>query len=297
MPDIKTPSELTNEYIQRKSDDLALSWDIEEINPEKLKKAKLSNFLGCFFVDPTVTDQGIATTETNRSLYDIINLIGGTKNAIICFQHTKQNNTTDYAISTNVTVPSNIKLVFEYGAVIDGSATLTINGPISSLSSNFGGTITKTLNYTNIDLLSEQYITNLLSNIYDLNINNSLADATASGIKINKTVNTNAFGQFALMGVNSSGTLDVANASGSLFICRYLILESGTGLKLALTQGYVRNDSWTWTPGAQLFLSETDGTITETAPSTSGSKVQVIGFAETATIIYFNPDGSYLTIA
>jgi hypothetical protein len=52
--------------------------------------------------------------------------------------------------------------------------------------------------------------------------------------------------------------------------------------------GTVTNGSWTWTPGAKLYLSGTAGDASETA----GTNERVIGYALTATQIIFNPQGA-----
>jgi hypothetical protein len=53
--------------------------------------------------------------------------------------------------------------------------------------------------------------------------------------------------------------------------------------------GWVRNSAWTWTPGGWLYASTTPGALTQTPPSGSGDQVQAIGWAYSATIIFFNP--------
>jgi hypothetical protein len=55
-----------------------------------------------------------------------------------------------------------------------------------------------------------------------------------------------------------------------------------------MSKGMVRYDTWNWTPNAVLYLSETPGGLTETAPSTATYTVQPVGRAITADIVYFN---------
>jgi hypothetical protein len=57
-----------------------------------------------------------------------------------------------------------------------------------------------------------------------------------------------------------------------------------------LYEGFVRDDSWTWTPGGILYASTTPGAMTHTAPSGSGDQVQALGYALTAKKIYFKPN-------
>jgi hypothetical protein len=78
-----------------------------------------------------------------------------------------------------------------------------------------------------------------------------------------------------------------------------LALEAGTDtnpLKVALAGSFVRDDTWTWTVGAELYMATTDGDITETAPSTTGNLVRIIGYAVTADIIFFDPDRTYIEV-
>lgn len=61
-----------------------------------------------------------------------------------------------------------------------------------------------------------------------------------------------------------------------------------------LKMGFIRDDSWGWTTGYLLFASGNAGEMTETAPNTSGDQVQVLGYAVSAHVVYFNP--SYVLV-
>lgn len=58
--------------------------------------------------------------------------------------------------------------------------------------------------------------------------------------------------------------------------------------------GLVTNAGWSWTPGAQLYLSGTYGGISEVEPTTVGDYVKPLGFAVTATQIFFNPQAGWV---
>jgi len=62
-----------------------------------------------------------------------------------------------------------------------------------------------------------------------------------------------------------------------------------------LLQGFIRDDSWSWTPGGIVYASETAGGLTQTAPTTSAALVQALGVALSATCVYFSP-GSVTTV-
>ena len=50
------------------------------------------------------------------------------------------------------------------------------------------------------------------------------------------------------------------------------------------------------TLGGKVYLGD-GGALTQTAPSGSGDHVRVVGYALSATSIYFNPDNTYIEIA
>jgi hypothetical protein len=67
----------------------------------------------------------------------------------------------------------------------------------------------------------------------------------------------------------------------------------------ALSHGFYRNDTlYNWTVGGILYASAaTAGLLTQTAPSTSGNQVQVVGYAYTADIVYFSPSLTMVGVA
>lgn len=89
-----------------------------------------------------------------------------------------------------------------------------------------------------------------------------------------------------------------ANGTGT-FPAEGIAVTSGTdGNPLTvLFKGFVRNDAWAWTPGGAIYLDTTAGGLTQTAPSTSGDKVQRVGKAYTADKAWFDFNDTYLTVA
>jgi hypothetical protein len=65
------------------------------------------------------------------------------------------------------------------------------------------------------------------------------------------------------------------------------ISDEATGT--VLLQGFIRDDTWNWTTGSPLYLSETAGDMTHTAPTTDGAFVQVVGVALEPDVVYLNP--------
>jgi hypothetical protein len=124
------------------------------------------------------------------------------------------------------------------------------------------------------------------------------SDHTATGDTVSATVDTNATGISAALYQASDGNWDEAKADAiATMPCRALALESGTGTKLILRRGWIRDDSWAWTPGAPVYVSTTTGALTQTKPSTTGDQVQIVGYAETADILDFNPSTVIVEVA
>ena len=76
-----------------------------------------------------------------------------------------------------------------------------------------------------------------------------------------------------------------------------LALESGTGTKNVLKRGYARNDTWDFSSGAQLFVGDAGAITDDVSGYTTGDYVQVVGYAVTADVIYFNPSPDFLEVA
>lgn len=89
------------------------------------------NQSGNYYPDYTATDQGI-TGDSNTVKYyvDTISTDLGT----IVFQHNSGAATTTYTFETSETIPSNINIIIEKGAILSTAAaqTLTINGPFDA---------------------------------------------------------------------------------------------------------------------------------------------------------------------
>jgi len=79
-----------------------------------------------YFVDSTEADQGVATSTGDKTIKDHVDAIGTTKNATLYLLHDFDADETDYTLTTSETIPSNITLKIEPGAIIDGAGTLTI---------------------------------------------------------------------------------------------------------------------------------------------------------------------------
>jgi hypothetical protein len=88
-----------------------------------------------------------------------------------------------------------------------------------------------------------------------------------------------------------------ANGSGT-YPAQGLAVAAGTNgnALTVMVEGFVRNDAWNWSAGP-IYLSATPGALTQTAPSTSGDKVQIVGFAVSADVAYFHFNQTYVTVS
>ncbi len=124
------------------------------------------------------------------------------------------------------------------------------------------------------------------------------SDLGYSGDITTLTVDSNATGIGAALYMAGDGNLDEADADAAATMpVRCLAVETSTGSKKVLLRGFIRDDSWTWTPGGTIFASTTLGGMTQTAPSGSGDQVQVLGFATHADRMFFNPSGDIIEVA
>lgn len=118
------------------------------------------------------------------------------------------------------------------------------------------------------------------------------------GITTTVTIDANTVGFGAALHIDTDGNFIEADASGATTMpCDVLAVEAGTGSKKVLLQGFIRDDSWSWTVGGTIYVSVAAGGLTQTAPSASGEQVQAIGRATVSNTFYFNPDYTVLEIA
>ena len=151
------------------------------------------------------------------------------------------------------------------------------------------GIITAT-GFTLADASSVSISTPLLAN----------ADHTVTGITAQMLAG-GAIAAFDLVCIHTT-TQEVVEADASAIATTKVIgiapaAISDTATGTILLQGYVRDDTWTWTPGGTLYLSETAGAMTHTAPTTSGAFVKVVGIALSPDVVYINPDNSWIELA
>ncbi len=125
----------------------------------------------------------------------------------------------------------------------------------------------------------------------NIQITVDIDNLSSSGMTVIAPVGANDTGFGAALYVASDGTLKEADADDAVTMpCVALTLESGTGDKEILLQGFIKNEDWAWTPGGLIYVSPTTGVITQTKPSASGQQVQILGVAISDDMIYFTPN-------
>ena len=117
-------------------------------------------------------------------------------------------------------------------------------------------------------------------------------DHTTTGITATMLAG-GAISAFDLVCIHST-TQEVVEADASAIATARVIgiapaAISDTESGIILLHGFVRDDTWSWTTGGVLYLSETAGAMTHTAPTTSGAFVQAVGIALSPDVVYINP--------
>lgn len=123
-------------------------------------------------------------------------------------------------------------------------------------------------------------------------------DDTYQGLTVAGLNNSGGVTQWDVVYLNSSSAwvLADANGSGTYPAIGLATATASTGnATTVIYSGTVRNDAWAWTIGGNIYVSAAAGSLTQTAPSTTGDKVQVVGVALTADIMLVKPSSDYGT--
>ena len=142
--------------------------------------------------------------------------------------------------------------------------------------------------------------TSQLSN--DSGFISSESDATAMA-HLRTTLTATAANTFAAGSVgfiSSAGTVTLADASAEATASNMLVIAtasiSGGASGIFALSGLVTATSHGYTLGVPLFLSETAGALTTTAPTTTAAIVRVVGYAVDANTIYLRDDSTYVEV-
>lgn len=108
--------------------------------------------------------------------------------------------------------------------------------------------------------------------------------------------------QFDVCMLQADGKFDPADASAAATANGMLVLSleaknDTESMKVALPWSFIRDDTWNWTVWGIIYLSETTGAMTQTAPTTSTAIVRILWYALSADIVYFNPSPDFIELA
>ena len=117
-------------------------------------------------------------------------------------------------------------------------------------------------------------------------------DETATGITAQMKAGA-AITAFQLVCIHSTTQeivpADASAAATSRAIGLALADIADTATGTILLHGFFRDDTYTFTTGGVLFLSETTGALTHTAPTTGDAFVQAVGIALSPDVVFINP--------
>lgn len=124
------------------------------------------------------------------------------------------------------------------------------------------------------------------------------SDHTGTGIITSMTVDANTIGVASALHLDTDGNWIEADADAEATMpCGALALETGTGTKKVLMQGFIRDDTWVFNPGGIVYVSADVGKVSQTVPSGTGDQVQAVGIATHADRMYFNPSWVLVEVA
>ena len=116
----------------------------------------------------------------------------------------------------------------------------------------------------------------------------------SSGIVFGVANSSVTFGQVYFL--NTAGNSWGVALSSSSNCTRLIALGIGTSSSKMLFNGMFKAASHGFTIGSPLYIANSNGTLTETAPTTAGHFVRVVAYAISANEIYFNPDNTWIEL-
>jgi len=165
---------------------------------------------------------------------------------------------------------------------------------VAVVSDPSGSPVTKKATITNVLKSSNSYL-----NVADIPV-----EPASDGMSVGPHTNDLAAGEsvsaWQLVCLQADGKWDRADANTVALYAGLLGIAKETkgdteAMDVALPGSIVRNDAWTWTAGSILYMSETTGAMTHTAPVTTDSATRIIGYALTDDTIWFDPDNTWIT--
>jgi len=189
------------------------------------------------------------------------------------------------------------------GKTLSVSNTLTFTGTdSSSVAFGTGETVAYTAN--NLSVFAATTSAQLAGVISDETGSGSLVFGTAPTISTPSITATLTAGASLVNGnlcymATADGKMELTDAdaaatsAGLLAMCTATIAENATGVFM-LSGLYTTSGL---SAGATYYISGTPGAITSTAPSGTGNVVRVVGYALSSTLLWLNPDPTYIELA
>lgn len=256
----------------------------------------------------------LTTTDINGGTIDGVTIGGASAGAgtFTTIGGTTITASTGFALGDGdyVGVTANERFVFNTaGTIVVTGADLRLGetaGTDTTSVVSVGGTQT----LTNKTLTSPTVTTATLSGAQQLAEGASIrldatlsADGTYSGNTISGTAGaTLAFGDVIYLAVADSrwelADASAASTSGAVKIGICVLAAASDGdPTVILTSGNVRADTAfpTFTVGAPVYISETAGDVTNTAPVTTDSVTRVLGWGDDGNTLFFSPSSDYIT--
>ena len=211
------------------------------------------------------------------------------------------------ALSGDATMTNAGVVAIASGVIVDADVNASAAIAISKTALVAGTNISLSTNTLNVD---DAFLKNdaddttsgivtvggiVLSEAKHVNISTPLlgtTDHTFTGFSVQMLAG-GAISAFDLVCIHST-TSEIVKADASAYataraigIAPAAISDTATGT--ILLKGFIRDDTYNWTTGATLYLSETAGALTATAPTTDGAFVQAVGIALSPDVVYINP--------
>jgi len=193
------------------------------------------------------------------------------------------NNVTTAYKAADSTLSNNVVTLFQ------AADATTSNGVISRI----GGSNFATEVYVDaVDLQTVVNVGQSATNIGRLTLDSKLADHQASGLSFFSAVGETVAFPNVLYCKNDAEFYKADASTNTMVPVSVMALQSKTNGQTCelFYSGLVRDDSWSWTKGGILYLSETAGAMTQIMPTGTYRQVQKMGHAINTNTIFFHPD-------
>lgn len=202
-----------------------------------------------------------------------------------------------YATASGATASNYSVYAAEGSAIFNAFATTTSDFQVQG-STAVGLFVDVSANRVGINTISPDWTLDVFGAYQFVHDPTTELSASVSGYGDIVTFGTGTVSAGNLYYLNGLGAWTAADADAESTSTGMLAIALGSAVSDGmLVRGYVRNSSWTQATGDILYVSQTAGGITSTAPSASGTVIRIVGYMINATSdqIYFNPSNDWTT--